>query len=246
MKKSLLILSVCAGLLAASCSNVSSSGTGGGDKPLTENIPSVDKTKLSGGTLSRSAVSVQTAAGTSTGATEELGSEIKVNTDGIGANKEYTLLDRLYSTTWYRSEKDYDDGRLEEIEEEFVYFNENSWISKREYENGRPDDDTDYAWIDYVESFRTPLIDGNKNTDANACIVENKEKDDDDDDFDVEFEGYYLADENTLYIVDGDSKDEIEAKLTGLLKLANSEDKFQRYDDDDDDIKRYILSTIRG
>ena len=237
MKKSLLILSVCAGLLAASCSNVSSSGTGGGDKPLTENIPSVDKTKLSGGTLSRSAVSVQTAAGTSTGATGELGEEIEVNT---GSTKEYNLLERLYSTTWYRSEDEWDDGKWEEREEEFVYFNRDSSISKREYENGRPDD-ADYAQLKHLESFRTPLIDGNENTDANACIVENQERDDDD--FDVDFEGYYLVNQDTLYIVDGDSKEEIKAKLARLIQLTNSKEEFQHYDDEYDDIERYVLST---
>lgn len=213
----------------------------GGNKPLTENIPNIDKTVREGRQLGRSAVSVQTAPATGSGTTEGLGEEITVKE----GNGEYTLLDRLYSTTWYRSEKDYDDGRLEEIEEEFVYFNEDSSISKREYENGRPDD-TDYAKLKYLESFRTPLIDEKENTNANACIVENLEKDDDDDDFDVDFEGYYLADENTLYIVDGDDHDTIKDKLTNLLKRANSADDFQRYDDDDDDIKRYVLSTRRG
>ncbi len=235
MKKSLLILSACAGLLAASCSNVSSSGTGGGDKPLTENIPSVDKTKLSGGTLSRSAVSVQTAAATGTGATGGLGSVIDVNTDGIGANKEYTLLDRLYSTTWYRSEKDYDDGRLEEIEEEFVYFNSDSSISKREFENGRPDD-RDYAKLKHVRSFRTD--EGETNFNANACIVLNMEPEDDD--FDVDVEGYYLADENTLYIVDGD-EGHIESQLKWLIGRIKSGGNIRDYGDDD--IKRYVLST---
>ena len=232
MKKSLLILSVCAGLLAASCSNVSSSGTGGGDKPLTENIPSVDKTKLSGGTLSRSAVSVQTAAGTSTGATGELGEEIEVNT---GSTKEYNLLERLYSTTWYRSEDEWDDGKWEEREEEFVYFNSDSSISKREFENGRPDD-RDYAKLKHVRSFRTD--EGETNFNANACIVLNIEPEDDD--FDVDVEGYYLADENTLYIVDGD-EGYIESQLKWLIERIKSGGNIRDYGDDD--IKRYVLST---
>lgn len=211
---------------------------GGGDKPLTKNIPSTDKTVLSGRLLGRSAVSVQTAPATGSGTTEGLGEEITVKE----GNGEYTLLDRLYSTTWYRSEKDYDNGRLEEIEEEFVYFNEASWISKREYENGRPDG-ADYARIECLKSFRTPLIDGKENTDANACIVKNMEKDDDDDDFDVDFEGYYLANENTLYIVDGD-EEHIAKQLKELIRQIKSEGNIRGYDDDD--IKRYILSTRRG
>lgn len=211
---------------------------GGGDKPLTENIPSVNKMVRDGRPLGRSAVSVQTAAGTSTGTTGDLGEVIPVHKE----NGEYTLLERLYNTTWYRSEEEYDDGRLEEIEEEFVYFNENSWISKREYENGRPDG-ADYARIDCLKSFRTPQIVGKENTDANACIVKNMEKEDDDDDFDVEFEGYYLADENTLYIVDGDDG-HIAERLNWLIHQIESEGNIRGYDDDD--IKRYILSTRRG
>lgn len=240
MKKSLLILGVCAGLLAASCSNVSSSGTGGGDKPLTENIPSIDKTILSGRQLGRSAVGTPSAqTGASTGATGDLGTEIPVNTEGtVGVDKEYTLLERLYSTTWYRAEEERDDGILEEIEEEFVYFDKRSWISKREYENGRPDD-TDYAELVYQESFKTPLIGENENTDANACIVITKEIYDDDRDF----EGYYLVNQDTLYIVDGDSKEEIKAKLARLIQLTNSKEEFQHYDDEYDDIERYVLST---
>ena len=205
----------------------------GGDKPLTENIPSIDKTVREGRQLGRSAVSVQTAPATGSGATEGLGEEITVKEDG-----EYQLLERLYSTTWYRSEKEFDNGRLEEIEEEFVYFNEDSSISKREYENGRPDD-TDYAKLEYVRSFRTD--EGETKFNANACIVKNMEKDDDD--FDVDVEGYYLANENTLYIVDGDDE-HIAEQLKWLIRQIKSGDNIRGYDDDD--IKRYVLSTRRG
>ena len=228
MKKSLLILSACAGLIAVSCSNVNSSN-GGGNKPLTENIPSIDKTILSGRLLEqRSAVSVQTAAATGSGTTGELGSEINVNTDDTGANREYTLLDRLYNTTWYQSEKDSDDGKIE-VEEEFILFNSNSEISKREYENGRLDE-TDYATLEYLKSFRTPLIE--ENTDANACIVRNTERHE----RDMEYEGYYLVDKDTLYIVDGDNEEEVIKSLKALIN-GNTDPYIE---------DKYVLSTRRG
>lgn len=235
MKKFLLILGVCAGLIMASCSDGGSSG--GGDKPVTANIPSTDKTMLEGHAPGTSAVSVSARSAVSArssapaaGTPEALGTKIEIK------EGEYTLLERLYSTTWYRSEKEYDDGRLEEIEEEFLYFDENSRMCKREYENGRPDD-TDYAKLTCLESFRTKDEENNRN--ANACIVLNEEMGDDDRDV----EGYYLPDENTLYVIDGDEGD-IKHKLAGLISRLESGGDYRGYDHDDDDIDRYILSTV--
>lgn len=241
MKKILLILGVFAGVIMASCSDGGSSG--GGDKPVTANIPSTDKTVLEGRAPGASAVSVSARSAVSARsvapaplAAGELGGEIPVNTEGQGAGREYTLLERLYSTTWYRSEKEYDDGRLEEIEEEFLYFDENSRMCKREYENGRPDD-TDYAKLTCLKSFRTNEREDNKN--ANACIVLNEEMGDDDRDV----EGYYLPDENTLYVIDGDDEN-IMRKLAELISRVERDGDFKGYDHDDDDIDRYILSTV--
>lgn len=234
MKKFLLILGVCAGLIMASCSD---GGSSGGDKPVTANIPSTDKTVLEGRAPGTSAVSVSARSAVSArssapaaGTPEALGTKIEIK------EGEYTLLERLYSTTWYRSEKEYDDGRLEEIEEEFLYFDENSRMCKREYENGRPDD-TDYAKLTCLESFRTKDEENNRN--ANACIVLNEEMGDDDRDV----EGYYLPDENTLYVIDGDEGD-IKHKLAGLISRLESGGDYRGYDHDDDDIDRYILSTV--
>ena len=177
----------------------------------------------------RSAVSARSSA-PAAGTPEALGTKIEIK------EGEYTLLERLYSTTWYRSEKEYDDGRLEEIEEEFLYFDENSRMCKREYENGRPDD-TDYAELEHKYSFRTKASESNDN--ANACIVLNEEMGDDDRDV----EGYYLPDENTLYVIDGDEGD-IKHKLAGLISRLESGGDYRGYDHDDDDIDRYILSTV--
>ena len=235
MKKFLLILGVCAGLIMASCSDGGSSG--GGDKPVTANIPSTDKTVLEGRAPGTSAVSVSARSAVSArssapaaGTPEALGTKIEIK------EGEYTLLERLYSTTWYRSEKEYDDGRLEEIEEEFLYFDENSRMCKREYENGRPDD-TEYAKLTCLESFRTNEREDNKN--AKACIVLNEEMGDDDRDF----EGYYLPDEDILYVIDGDDGD-IKHKLAELISRVEGKDDFKGYDHDNDDIDRYILSTV--
>ena len=239
MKKFLLILGVCAGLIMASCSDGGSSG--GGDKPVTANIPSTDKTVLEGRAPGTSAVSVSARSAVSARsvapaplAAGELGGEIDVT-----PGSEYNLLERLYSTTWYRSEKEYDDGRLEEIEEEFLYFDENSRMCKREYENGRPDD-TEYAKLTCLESFRTKASESNDN--ANACIVLNKEMGDDDRDF----EGYYLPDENTLYVIDGDDVNIMHklAELISRVEGVEGKDDYKGYDHDNDDIDRYILSTV--
>lgn len=209
----------------------------GGDKPVTANIPSTDKTVLEGHAPGTSAVSVSARSAVSArssapaaGTPEALGTKIEIK------EGEYTLLERLYSTTWYRSEKEYDDGRLEEIEEEFLYFDENSRMCKREYENGRPDD-TEYAELEHKNSFRTKASESNDN--ANACIVLNEEMGDDDRDV----EGYYLPDENTLYVIDGDEGD-IKHKLAGLISRLESGGDYRGYDHDDDDIDRYILSTV--
>lgn len=235
MKKFLLILGVCAGLIMASCSD---GGSSGGDKPVTANIPSTDKTVLEGRAPGTSAVSVSARSAVSARsvapaplAAGELGGEIDVT-----PGSEYNLLERLYSTIWYRSEKEYDDGRLEEIEEEFLYFDENSRMCKREYENGRPDD-TEYAELEHKNSFRTKASESNDN--ANACIVLNKEMGDDDRDF----EGYYLPDENTLYVIDGDEAN-IMHKLAELISRVEGKNDFKGYDHDYDDIDRYILSTV--
>lgn len=48
----------------------------------------------------------------------------------------FNLIERLYDTVWYQTEKDYDDGKLE-VETEFVIFDNKSWVVEREMENGR-------------------------------------------------------------------------------------------------------------
>ncbi|WP_234944328.1 hypothetical protein [Brachyspira intermedia] len=65
----------------------------------------------------------------------------------------------------------------------------------------------------------------------NACIVKNTESGKYEND--TEYEGYYLVDRDTLYIVDGDSQDEVRRQLNELI-AGNT----QKYRED-----KYVLST---
>ncbi|MEI0567901.1 hypothetical protein [Brachyspira pulli] len=220
MKKIILVLTILASIAAVSCNSKQAPTIG--DKPLTTNVPSDDKTKREGtplyqwdGSTSSLAINASVAANNNAGNTQ--------------TPKEYTLLERLYNTTWYQSESDYDDGRLE-TEEEFVFFNENSYMVKREYENGRIDGRDEYSKLEVVEEIALlDVQDAKKN--RNACIVKNTEIDDHD--FEMEYEGYYLVDRNTLYIVDGDTQKEVKDKLNAIIS-GNT----QRYSDD-----KFVLST---
>ncbi|WP_234944327.1 hypothetical protein [Brachyspira intermedia] len=125
MKKIILIISILS-VLAVACNSKQAPTVG--DKPLTTNVPSDDKTVKEGTPLaswngnSQSITVNASVAGNNAG-------------DNTAAAQEFDLLQRLYSTTWYQSEEESDDGRLE-TEETFVFFNENSEMIEREYENG--------------------------------------------------------------------------------------------------------------
>lgn len=217
MKKIMLIISILS-IFAVSCGN-KATGPAMGDKPLTTNVPSDDKTKLEGTPLSQWDDS-------------QANKSITINNASVSDNtektKEYTLLERLYSTVWYQSESDYDDSRLE-TEEEFVFFNESSEMVKREYENGKIDGRDDYSALEHITDITLTVQDDRKS--RNACIVKNIEKDGWG--YDMEYEGYYLVDRNTLYIVDGDSADKVKNKLNDLIS-GNT----QRYIED-----KFVLST---
>ena len=221
MKKIILVLTILASIAAVSCNSKQAPTIG--EKPLTSNVPSDDKTVKTGTPLSQwndsdanksITVNASVAANNNAGSTQ--------------TPTEYNLLERLYSTVWYQSESDYDDGRLE-TEEEFVFFNENSYMVKREYENGRIDGRDEYSKLTHIKDVTIP--DAAANKDRNACIVRNTEKDGFG--YDTEYEGYYLVDRNTLYIVDGDTQKEVKDKLNAIIS-GNT----QRYSDD-----KFVLST---
>ena len=215
MKKIILIISILS-VLAVACNNKNATGPSSGVKPLTIIVPSDDKTVREGTPLANWSGSSQS---------------ITVNASAAGNNaaaQEYNLLQRLYSTTWYQSEDDYDDGRLE-TEETFVFFNENSEMIEREYENGIVDGRDDYATLQYIEAVNIPNAQANK--DMNACIVRNTENGKYEND--TEYEGYYLVDRDTLYIIDGDNQNEVRRQLDELI-AGNT----QKYRED-----KYVLST---
>ncbi|MEI0490976.1 hypothetical protein R4J17_00855 [Brachyspira intermedia] len=215
MKKIILIISILS-VFAVACGN-KATGPATGSKPLTTNVPSEDKTVKDGTPLaswngnSQSITVNASVAGNQTAATQ----------DG------YNLLERLYSTTWYQSEEERDDGRLE-TEETFIFFDPSSKMVQREYENGIPDNKDEYSALQFVTDITIPNAQLNK--DRNACIVKNIEKEGNG--VDTEFEGYYLYNETTLYIVDGDNEQQVKDKLTSLV--ANP----TRYVEE-----RFVLST---
>lgn len=217
MKKIILVLTILASIAAVSCNSKQAPTIG--DKPLTSNVPSDDKTVKTGTPLSQwndsdanksITVNASVAANNNAGSTQ--------------TPTEYNLLERLYSTVWYQSESDYDDGRLE-TEEEFVFFNENSYMVKREYENGRIDGRDDYSKLEVMYNLDTAKQGVNK--DRNACIVRNTEFDKYE--IDVEYEGYYLVDRNTLYIIEGNNPEELKTRLENIINgngYIDPEDKF--------------------
>ena len=214
MKKIILVLTILASIAAVSCNSKQAPTIG--DKPLTTNVPSDDKTKREGTPLSQW-----------DGSTSSLAINASVAANNNAGNtqtpKEYTLLERLYNTTWYQSESEQDDGRLE-TEEEFVFFNENSYMVKREYDNGRIDGRDEYSKLDVVAEITIAGV--NEKINRNACIVQNTEIGDPD--LEKEYEGYYLVDRDTLYIVDGDTQEEVRGKLEDAInrKYIDPEDKF--------------------
>ena len=177
-------------------------------KMLTENIPSDDKTIKEGTPLSSTRAMSPTA--------------------GTG---DYDLIQRLYDTVWYQTEKKFDDGKLE-VETEFVIFDDKSWIVEREMENGRMErvEADDFAKLTFI---RDVDIDGESPPKRNAVIARNDSMDDGE--LETEFEGYWLKDEYNLYIVEGDTQGEAER----LLKLVIAKPGAAEFLD----TEKYLLST---
>lgn len=230
MKKFLLIISIIS-MAAISCAD--SNGAGGATESLvTKNIPSLNKSYKTGTANTQSSVSLSVSAQ----ATAQASGDVALGEDKNPATGTYSVLERLYSTTWYQSESDYDDGKLE-TEETFIFFDPSSKMVQREYENGILDGRDEYSTLDWVADI--VVTSGNISQlsgdfSRNACIVQNKEMNDND--RDTEFEAYYLADEDTLYIVDGDTRDEVSRELQQLIKdIANNSPR--AYGD------KYVLSV---
>lgn len=233
MKKFLLILSIIS-MAAISCAD--KDGAGGATESLvTKNIPSLNKSVKEGKANTQSSVSLSVSASVSAQANTAATTDPTLVENTTQENATFTLLDRLYSTTWYQSEEDYDDGKLE-TNETFIFFNENSEVVEREYENGVLEGRDEYSaltWIADIVVQNGSIAQLSGDYSRNACIVKNTEMDDD---RDTEYEAYYLAGENNLYVVDGKTKEDVSTKLKQLIKnIDNGSYKVNEY--------RYLLSV---
>lgn len=172
-------------------------------KPLTGQIPSTDKTVLEGTKLSAAS---------------------RASTDGT-----YPVYQRLYDTTWYQTEKEIDDGKLE-VETEFVFFDKDSSVFEIEVENGRverPDKD-DYAVLIPVKELTYESENRPDGTDMNAWIVSKS-----DGEGELEYEAYWLYTDHILYITEGDTAAEAEALMISVMNSLR----------EGDDTERFLLST---
>lgn len=217
-------------MAAISCAD--SNGAGGATESLvTKNIPSLNKSQKTGTANTQSSVSLSVSAQ----ATAQASGDVTLGENTNPESGTYSVLERLYSTTWYQSESDYDDGKLE-TEETFIFFDPSSKMVQREYENGVLDGRDEYSTLTWIADITVndgsiANLSGEKS--RNACIVKNTEKDDD---RDTEFEAYYLSDENTLYIVDGNNESQVIRELEELIKnIANNSPR--AYGD------KYVLSV---
>lgn len=175
------------------------------NKPLTGQIPSTDKTKLEGTKLSSRKMEPAADDGT------------------------YAVWQRLYDTTWYQTEKEFDDGRLD-VETEFVFFNSDSSVFEVEVENGRaerPDRD-DYAVLTPIRAITHTSANRTDGNDQNAWIVSKL-----DGEGEREYEAYWLYKEDILYITEGDHESEVEEQMKRVMDNLR----------EGDDTERYLLST---
>ena len=139
----------------------------------------------------------------------------------------YNLLQRLYDTAWVSVESGWDDGRPE-TEETYIFFNSDSEMVEREFENGRLDGKDDYSKLEWQKDIQVPANSGNigntqmplpsQNSDysRNACIVKNMEKGD----YDTDYEIYFMTgegDDRVLYVVDGDNETYVLNEFKKLL-----------------------------
>ena len=240
IKKIIIIISV--SILALACNkNTAPSG-----KPLTKNTPSVNKSVKQGSlSLNASKTALFSIASSST-ATSTSGDEITTTTPAADTTanenkseneKVYSVLTRLYSTVWFQTEEEQDDGKVE-TESTFLFFNENSEIEKRELETGEPDE-SDYSVVEIVEGIELVTSQNNdEKRNRNACVVKNTEIGDND----TEYELYYLKDENTLYVI------ELTEKYTSKSKLKEKADSIIKEIEGNNAVKynedKYALSTI--
>ena len=195
-------------------------------KPISGQIPSDNKLVLAGTAISNSA-SIVAEASTTVDVTESADPTV----DPVPTV--YPLLDRLYDTVWFQSEEDIDDGVVE-VETEFLFFKKIGTtvrLDEVEMENGiidPPDGDNEYSELTEIDN----TVD---TTTLNAFVAKNIEFENGVVD-DAEYEGYYLRNNRTLYVIDGNTKLEVKATLQRMLTLPDAQLE-STYNDD-----RYLLS----
>lgn len=243
IKKILIIISV--SMLALACK----SNTGSSGKPVTKNIPSVNHTVKQGSlslNASKTALFSMTAspnlAATTTSTTDistiTPAADTATNNSKAENERVYSVLTRLYSTVWFQTEEEQDNGRVE-TESTFLYFNEDSKVEERELETGEPDE-SEYSIVEIVEGIELVTSQNNNdaNRDRNACVVKNTEIGDND----SEYQLYYLKDENTLYVIEltekYTKKEDLQKEAEKIIKELE-ENGTVKYNED-----KYALSTI--
>lgn len=240
IKRIIIIISV--SMLALACK----SNTGSSGKPVTKNIPSINKSTKEGSlplNSSKTALFSMTASASSasTNSTTDIPT-ITPQRDTANNNakpeeqKEYSVLTRLYQTVWFQTEEEQDDGRVE-TETTFLFFNENSEIEERELETGEPDE-SDYSKLEIVDIDLITSQDNDESRNKNACVVKNTEIVGND----KEFELYYLKDKNTLYVIElpekYTKKEDLQKEAEKIIKELE-ENGTVKYNED-----KYALSTI--
>lgn len=238
-----IIIIIAVSMLALACK----SNTGSSGKPVTKNIPSVNHTEKQGSlslNASKTALFSMTASASSasTNSTSEIPT-ITPQQDTVTNNakpknqREYSVLTRLYSTVWFQTEEEQDNGKVE-TESTFLYFNEDSKVEERELETGEPDE-SEYSTVEIVEGIELVTSQNNDaDRDRNACVVKNTELDDND----IEYQLYYLKDENTLYVIElpekYTKKEDLQKEAEKIIKELE-ENGTVKYNED-----KYALSTI--
>ena len=227
MKKFLLILSIIS-MAAISCADKDAAG-GATESTVSANIPSMSKKTLNGTSVNAQqtlalSVSAQANQGGASSTDITTGNITEVQQEEANT---YNLLERLYSTTWVSMESGWDDGRPE-TEETYIFFNSDSEMVEREYENGVLDGRDDYSALQWLSDIQVPAGSGNifgtamplpeTGTDysRNACIVKNMEKGD----YDTDYEIYFMTgegDNRVLYVVDGDNETDVLNEFKELL-----------------------------
>lgn len=239
-----IIIIIAVSMLALACK----SNTGSSGKPVTKNIPSVNHT-VKQGSLSLNASKTALfsmaalASSASTNSTTDISTitpaaDTATNNSKAENERVYSVLTRLYSTVWFQTEEEQDDGKVE-TESTFLYFNEDSKVEERELETGEPYE-SEYSTVEIVEGIKLVTSQNNDaGRDRNACVVKNTELDDND----SEYQLYYLKDENTLYVIELTEKkytktSELQNRAESIIKDLEGNNA-SSYNKD-----KYALSTI--